>query len=284
MDNYMEKPAPKYIHFVEEDEDEIKAKEELKRIEDEEREWMSKYRDTETGEPFNPIKRFGQLELDYNVDNYGTSTYPLNLPSDYYQRYVKSTAPSKKDGKWFIRPHHVEKLTTHVKSIKDDVLNTRYYSHYHDESKNVVKVDDVTSAIEGLEAKINQIRDHIKMTKMANGTWDPDEEELLKSDPEINREARSRFEALMNEGKSGKKNRLMLEAFESLLYEQRRIEKNMLNLERDKEYEINRPPRDGWYTLKTHEFSKELYRNRMELKPNNENRVYCDNLQDPYLY
>lgn len=268
----------------EEDEEEREIIEERMRKEAEEREWMAQYKDTETGEPFNPIKRFGRIDPDYLVYDNATSSYPLNLPADYYQRYIKSTIPSKKDGKWFIRPHHIEKLTTHVKSIKDDVLNTNYYSHYHDETKNKVKNDDVTSAIQGLEAKINELRDHIKMTRMANGTWDPDEEELLETDPEINREARNRFEALMNEGKSGKKNRHMLEAFEALLYEQRRIEKEMLNLERDREYEKNRPPQDGWYKLKTTEFSKELYRNRMALKPNNQNRVYLDNLKDPYLY
>ena len=34
------------------------------------------------------------------------------------------------NGKWFIRPHHLESLTKHEHSIKDDVLNTRYISHY----------------------------------------------------------------------------------------------------------------------------------------------------------
>jgi hypothetical protein len=41
--------------------------------------------------------------------------------------------PKKDSGgnqKWFIRPHHLETLTKHPLSIKDDVLNTRYYSHY----------------------------------------------------------------------------------------------------------------------------------------------------------
>ena len=197
---------------------------------------------------------------------------------------MKSTVPSKKDGKWFIRPHHIEKLTTHVKSIKDDVLNTNYYSHYHDENKTRVKIDEVSSAIHGLENKISEIKDYVKIMKMNNGTWDPDEEELLVEDPEIIREARNRFEKLMKEGKTGKKNLYMVKAFEALLYEQRRIEKEMLNLQREKEYEKNRPPQDGWYKLKTSEFNKELYRNRMALKPNNQNRVYLDNLKDPYLY
>ena len=275
---------PKFTHLDEEDEEDREVIEERKRKEAEEREWMAKYKDTETGEPYNPIKKFGFIDQDYLVYDNATSSYPLNLPVDYYQRYIKSTIPNKKDGKWFIRPHHIEKLTTHVKSIKDDVLNTNYYSHYHDESKKQERIDEATSAIEGLERKIAEIKDYVKMYKMNNGTWDPDDEELLATDPDINREARNRFEALMKEGKTGKKNLFTLRAFESLLYEKRRIEKEMLNLERAKEYEKNRPPQDGWYTLKTPEFSKELYRNRMALKPNNQNRVYLDNLKDPYLY
>ena len=39
--------------------------------------------------------------------------------------------PKKEDGNgnWFIRPHHLETLTKHPKSLQDDVLNTRYVSH-----------------------------------------------------------------------------------------------------------------------------------------------------------
>lgn len=66
--------------------------------------------------------------------------------------------------------------------------------------------------------------------------------------------------------------------------EKRKLEKEVLNSKRQKEYEKNRPPQDRWYELKNTEFSKELYRNRMALKPNDENRVYLQTLQDPNLY
>ena len=43
-----------------------------------------------------------------------SSSYPLNLPTDYYLKYVQSTMPSKEQAnKWFIRPHHLETLTEH---------------------------------------------------------------------------------------------------------------------------------------------------------------------------
>ena len=119
---------------------------------------------------------------------------------------------------------------------------------------------------------------------MAQGTWDPDEEENLYNDPDLQKEARRKFETFLYDGKRDDKRKLMISAFEGLLYEMRRVEKEMLNNKRAKEYEINRPPQDHWYMLKTEEFNKELYRNRMALKPNNENKVYLNNLQDPYLY
>jgi len=61
-------------------------------------------------------------------------------------------------------------------------------------------------------------------------------------------------------------------------------EREILNRERFKEHEKNRKPRPQWYALKTPEFSKELYRNRVALKPNNENDSYLERLLDPFLY
>jgi hypothetical protein len=54
--------------------------------------------------------------------------------------------------KWFIRPHHLESLTSHPLSIKDDVLNTRYFSHNNREfgvKKEVNKSEEAISKIEG---------------------------------------------------------------------------------------------------------------------------------------
>jgi len=77
---------------------------------------------------------------------------------------------------------------------------------------------------------------------------------------------------------------LCIEAYESILTAHRMSEREQLNRQRFKEYERNRPPANKWYELKSKDFSKELYRNRVALKPNNSNKVYLDILQDPYLY
>ena len=77
---------------------------------------------------------------------------------------------------------------------------------------------------------------------------------------------------------------LIIDAYEEILRDKRIKEKDVLNGQRFKEYEKNRPPQSNWYELKTGEFSKELYRNRMALKPNNSNSVYLEILQDKNLY
>ncbi len=80
----------------------------------------------------------------------------MNLPTDYYAKYILQTIPTKEqgNGKWFVRPHHVECLTRHVKSVKDEVLNTWYYSHYENADDGNKKKPEVEEAISGLETHL----------------------------------------------------------------------------------------------------------------------------------
>lgn len=86
------------------------------------------------GERFIPMKRFGNLEPEkcWIYDRI-TSSYALNMPTEVYHKHILDALPKMEDGdgKWFIRPHHLENLTKHPKSINDDLLNARYYSHYN---------------------------------------------------------------------------------------------------------------------------------------------------------
>mmetsp|Transcript_12638 Transcript_12638/g.17057 ORF Transcript_12638/g.17057 Transcript_12638/m.17057 type:complete len:129 (-) Transcript_12638:113-499(-) len=77
---------------------------------------------------------------------------------------------------------------------------------------------------------------------------------------------------------------LCIQAYESILTHGRQEERQQLNVKRLQKFEKNRPPADKWYELKSKDFTRELYRNRVALKPNNSNEVYLDMLQDPYLY
>ena len=76
----------------------------------------------------------------------------------------------------------------------------------------------------------------------------------------------------------------MIEAYENVLLRNRRRERDILNKVRHEEYERNRPPESKWYEFKHNGFNKELYRNRVALKPNNENKVYLERLQYQDIY
>jgi hypothetical protein len=72
--------------------------------------------------------------------------------------------------------------------------------------------------------------------------------------------------------------KLIIKAYEKILTDKRKYEKDLLNAVRFEEYEKNRPPEKEWYMIKHKGFSKELYRNRVALKPNNENASYLERL------
>jgi hypothetical protein len=63
-----------------------------------------------------------------------------------------------------------------------------------------------------------------------------------------------------------------------MLNDWRRWEAEILNAKRKIEIDKNRPPLAGWYMGKDTEFSKEIYRNRVELKPHGANKDYLKTL------
>lgn len=88
-----------------------------------------------------------------------TSSYPLNLPTDYYLKYIQSTLPTKDPAtKWFIRPHHLANLTDHPQSVKDDVLNTRYYSHYNQQYGKKIERNEAEEAIKTIETHLDRLK------------------------------------------------------------------------------------------------------------------------------
>ena len=115
------------------------------------------FRDAQ-GNSFDPGKKFGIIQANSLIYDNITSSYPLNLPTDYYLRYVQSTLPQREAGKWFIRPHHLETLTEHPQSIKDDVLNTRYYSHYNQQFGRKEERNEAEEAVKTIEQHLARLK------------------------------------------------------------------------------------------------------------------------------
>jgi hypothetical protein len=55
----------------------------------------------------------------------------------------------------------------------------------------------------------------------------------------------------------------MVTALDASLCQSRIEERVVLNKERQNKYDKNRPPHKGWHELKSTEFQKEMYRNRV---------------------
>ena len=189
--------------------------------------------------------------------------------------------PTKDETAWFIRPHHVESLTAHKSSIKDDFLNTRYFSHYN---QTYGKVDEKTHndvAINYIESQLDRLKQQqqeLAAKKNININ------ELGEDRAKVIREAHVKFDEFIVKKEVIDGKMRCIEAYETILYDRRRNERDILNAERRKEIEKNRPPEPNWYMLHNREFSKELYRNRVALRPHNSNQAYLETLKDPSIY
>jgi hypothetical protein len=75
----------------------------------------------------------------------------------------------------------------------------------------------------------------------------------------------------------------MVTALDASLCHSRIEERAVLNRERTEKYEKNRPPNKGWHELKSTEFQKEMYRNRVA-QNSEANALYLEKLKDRNLY
>ena len=133
------------------------------------------------GNNYDPDKKFGIIrdggQLIYDDI---TTSYEVNLPPDYYLKYIQDSLPTKDEKRWFIRPHHLESLTNHYNSIRDDVLNTRYYSHYNVNYDKKPQVTDNEKAISHLERHVQQLRMKMRVLGINKYGKDIDHDEVFE--------------------------------------------------------------------------------------------------------
>ena len=89
------------------------------------------------------------------------SSYQLNLPPDYYIQEIRRSTSAYDKKKWYIRPHHIESLTNHANSIKDDFFNTRYISQInplHVEDWKTQEVNKKEEALGHIEKRLEQLK------------------------------------------------------------------------------------------------------------------------------
>ena len=135
--------------------------------------------------------------------------------------------------------------------------------------------NEAEEAIKTIEGHLMRLRGEFERMSMERGVdLGEIEDRIERQRYELERRAQEEFERLINDKNRMDQKGLIIDAYEGVLYDRRRMERDILNAKRFKEHEKNRPPEEKWYMLKNKEFSKELYRNRMALKPNDSNFVY----------
>lgn len=72
----------------------------------------------------------------------------------------KLITANSKEPAWFIKPHHLESLTQHPNSLKDDFLNTKYFSHFNQSYGKENKPDNKQTAIDYIEKQLQALRAH----------------------------------------------------------------------------------------------------------------------------
>lgn len=136
----------------------------------------------------------------------------------------------------------METLTEHPNSIKDDVLNTRYYSHYNQKYGKKEERNENAEAVKTIEGYLNELKGRAQALCALKGKNYDDLIDELK--PKMERQALDDYEKFINDRTRHDSKVLIIDAYEGLLTEHRRNEKNILNGKRSKEFERNRPPQD----------------------------------------
>lgn len=128
----------------------------------------------------------------------------------------------------------MESLTNHYNSLKDDVLNTRYFSHYAETGAGPPETDNET-AIGYIERHLEQLRmkQNVLTLQQTNGEMDFEQKiENLKKQADIQKNAYDEFNELIKD-KDNKlrpsSKQLCIEAYQEILTEVRNDERMQLN-------------------------------------------------------
>lgn len=109
--------------------------------------------------------------------------------------------PVKDTSKWFIRPHHLETLTEHPQSVKDDVLNTRYYSHYNQSYGKKEERNEAEEAVKTIEQHLETLRQQSYMLSMQRGTAGTEDERIEELREQMQRQAQEEYERFIHDKK-----------------------------------------------------------------------------------
>jgi len=189
------------------------------------------------------------------------SDYEMLLPSDYYAFLARKNVEMDKDP-WYIRSHHIETLTEHPKSVKDNILGAEYMSYYSAlpkdtaltaKEKEIVGYSDKESLIKNLEENRKRLKEELdskqSVRTQRKGQMTTSDIQNSKGFKEVSKYYDTRD---TTEGPG-----LMVKAYEGILDELRNKERDLLNYKRESELKQLKPPPNKWWELKDKTFIDE---------------------------
>jgi hypothetical protein len=179
--------------------------------------------------------------------------------------------------KWYLRPHHIETLTEHPHSLKDNLLDSNYYSFYSElekdmEGRYLTPAESAAKKaptqkdvlISNLEVQLNDLRMKMAQKQPSLGIRQPGTLPVYEMQKYYN-----------IEDKEDLKKESVALAFETIMDTLRNQEKEILNKKRDTEAAQYGMPEKSWYTNKTHRFTAEMkkYDRMSKADPEREQKI-----------
>lgn len=89
--------------------------------------------------------------------------FDMLFPVNFYEDKINQQIIGKKLQDWYLRPHHIETVTEHPKSVKDNVLNPKYYSQLnYDEQGDQEENFEQWKKRKGCKFKMSEEEDGIR--------------------------------------------------------------------------------------------------------------------------
>lgn len=192
------------------------------------------------------------------IDGLG-AVYPTIFPVEYYKNIMdKEKARHDKD-KWYLRPHHIETLTEHPHSLKDNLLDSNYYSFYTELEKDMdgrflsPEESAAKRAPKEKDILIANLEQQLNMLKLKMAHQQPSMGSKAGTLPVYEMQ-----KYYMIEDNEDLKKESVTIAFETIMDTLRNQEKDILNKKRDVEAAQYGMPEQSWYTNKSHRFTTEM--------------------------
>ena len=94
------------------------------------------------------------------------------MPTQYYEHKLNTEVAKGQNEKWFVRPHHVQTLTEHGNSLRDNLIDTNYHTYY-DKGRDGILDHTDHLVPEDREEMIRQIETRITMLSSGNVSGAP---------------------------------------------------------------------------------------------------------------